>query len=192
MPNRLNEEIAGFWPRLAAYLLDLLLLCALLSAVRIPAFFIRIFNGDSVIFNNILFKYNYVNVLCYLAAVAYFVLLTYFTGATLGKRAMRLRVVSAADDRLRFLTVLYRETVGRYLSSILFIGYIVLAADKEKRGFHDMLCDTRVVYMYSTRGGQRQAPLVQGPLMQPLNAQEPGITAQETIDNNDITEGEQP
>ena len=45
------------------------------------------------------------------------------------------------------LNVVYRETVGRFLCSLpVNIGYIVAGIDSEKRGFHDMLCDTRVVY----------------------------------------------
>ena len=61
---------------------------------------------------------------------------------------MNLRVVPAdRNEKLSFVDVLYRETVGRFLCGIsIWIGYIIVGIDKEKRGFHDMLCDTRVVY----------------------------------------------
>ena len=41
---------------------------------------------------------------------------------------------------------LVRGTTGRLLSAFLCIGYIAVAVDRQHRGFHDMLCDTRVVY----------------------------------------------
>ena len=60
---------------------------------------------------------------------------------------MNLRVVSAHHKKLTFLNVLYRETIGRFLSNfILGIGYILIGIDKEKRGLHDILSDTRVIY----------------------------------------------
>ena len=84
----------------------------------------------------------------YVFHVLYFILCTYLTGTTLGKRAMNLRVVSADwGQRLSLLDVVYRETVGRFLCSLsIGIGYIIVGFDGEKRGIHDMLCDTRVIY----------------------------------------------
>ena len=76
---------------------------------------------------------------------AYFVLLTGFTGMTAGKRLFRIKVMDRAGARAGWWSVIYRETIGRYLSSLLGIGYIVLAFDRRHRGFHDMLADTRVV-----------------------------------------------
>jgi uncharacterized RDD family membrane protein YckC len=59
---------------------------------------------------------------------------------------MGIRVIST-EGELTFLNVCYRETIGRYFSTvILYVGYIVVGVDSQKRGIHDMLCDTRVVY----------------------------------------------
>ena len=72
---------------------------------------------------------------------------TYHTGTTLGKKALNLRVVRVDDERLTLLTVIYRETIGRFLCAlILCVGYLLIGVDKEKRGLHDILCDTRVIY----------------------------------------------
>ena len=60
---------------------------------------------------------------------------------------MGLQVVRAEDGgKLSFWTTLYRETIGRYLSGILCIGYLLIAVDGEKRSLHDRICDTLVVY----------------------------------------------
>jgi uncharacterized RDD family membrane protein YckC len=73
--------------------------------------------------------------------------MTYFCGATLGKKLLNLKVCKANDEKLSLFTVVYRESIGRYLSGlILFIGYILILVDSRKRGLHDILSDTLVVY----------------------------------------------
>lgn len=95
---------------------------------------------------NILFSYTLKDIILYVLQVVYFILFTYCTGTTPGKRLMNLRVISA-ERKLSFVDVLYRETIGRFLCSFsVGIGYIVAGLDREKRGIHDMLCDTRVIY----------------------------------------------
>ena len=137
------DNRAGFWPRLAAYLLDRLILCSVLLLVRIPSLFISGGFYSQAVF----FSFTAMDILRWALISAYFVILTAFGGATLGKKAMGLRVVQLDDGRRpTFLTVLYRETVGRYLSGILYIGYILIAAGDEKQALHDRICDTLVVY----------------------------------------------
>lgn len=137
---------AGFFVRASAFIIDLLLTGLVTSFIRIIAFFIRIATGAKL--TNILFNYDVVDIICYIISAAYFVLFTGFTGSTIGKKAMKLQVVKKDGGPLSFFDALYRETIGRYLTSILFVGYIVAACDPEKRGFHDMLADTRVVYAF--------------------------------------------
>ena len=104
--------------------------------------------SGTILGGNVLFHYSLKDIVLYIFKVMYFILLTWCTGTTVGKRLMNLRVVPAdRSQKLTFVDVLYRETVGRFLCGIsIWIGYIVIGVDKEKRGFHDMLCDTRVVY----------------------------------------------
>lgn len=101
--------------------------------------------GLSGLKENFLFQYSFVDVVGYLGQAAYFVLMTWINHATLGKMLMRLEVVTEGKD-WTFGNVLYRETVGRFLSSILMVGYLVVLGQSKKQGFHDMLCDTVVVY----------------------------------------------
>ena len=45
--------------------------------------------------------------------------------------------------------VIYRETIGRFLSGlILCAGYFMIGLQKEKCGLHDLMSDTRVVYCH--------------------------------------------
>lgn len=146
--SQAEYEYAGFWVRFAAYLIDSVIVFAALLVVRlVMSGFMAAVKG-TVLGGNILFQYNLKDIVLYAAEAFYFILCTYYTGTTLGKKAMNLRVIRAdGEERLGLLTVVYRETVGRFLSSVIMgIGYLMIGIDKEKRGIHDILCDTRVIY----------------------------------------------
>ena len=67
-------------------------------------------------------------------------------GQTLGKKMLGLRVVhDKKDSPLSYWQVIFRETIGKILSSILFIGYLIVPFNRKKKGFHDYLGATRVV-----------------------------------------------
>lgn len=85
--------------------------------------------------------------LMYIPHAVYFVLCTYFTGTTVGKRIMNLRVVNKdGTPQLSLGNVIYRETVGRFLCKMsIGIGYLIAGFEPEKRGLHDILCDTQVI-----------------------------------------------
>lgn len=67
-------------------------------------------------------------------------------GATLGKMACKIKVVTADGGK-----VSYPRAFGRYFAKILsqmicFIGYLMAVFDKEEhRSLHDRMCNTRVV-----------------------------------------------
>ncbi len=133
---------AGFFPRLAAFVLDMLLAGGLALSLTLPLRFVSFANTA------FLFDYSLLDVAKFLLIAVYFVLFTHFFGSTPGKLLLRLRVISlrSAGGKVSFFDALYRETVGRFISSLLCIGYIVVAFDSRHRGFHDMLCDTAVIY----------------------------------------------
>jgi uncharacterized RDD family membrane protein YckC len=66
-------------------------------------------------------------------------------GATLGKLACKIRVVTGEGG-----TVSYGRAFGRYFAKLLsglmcMVGYIMAFFDEEKRALHDRICNTRVV-----------------------------------------------
>lgn len=137
---------AGFLPRLIAFAIDNLLIAIVLSFVKIPLGIATLINGASILTKPVLFEFSTLDIIFYLLGVLYFVVATYNTGTTFGKWLLKLKVVSSNNTKPSFLDLVYRETIGRYLSSIIFIGYIIIPFDSEKRGLHDHLCNTRVVY----------------------------------------------
>lgn len=146
--NNSQAAYAGFWVRAAAYIIDSVIVFSGLLIVRLLMSGVMALAEGTYLAGNILFSYTLKDIVLYIAQVLYFVLCTYFTGTTLGKRAMNLRVVSAGEqEKLTMLNVIYRETVGRFLSGIILeVGYIIAGIDPQKRALHDILCDTRVVY----------------------------------------------
>jgi uncharacterized RDD family membrane protein YckC len=87
-----------------------------------------------------------VNLLSLAVAWLYFALMeSSERGATVGKMAMGLRVVTNDGKRLSFM-----NATGRYfakiLSAIIFcIGFIMIAFTDRKRGLHDMIANTLVI-----------------------------------------------
>ncbi|MDF7800631.1 RDD family protein [Pontiellaceae bacterium B1224] len=67
-------------------------------------------------------------------------------GATLGKKAVGVKVVMSDGTPIS-----YGRAVGRYFAYmlsglIMYIGYIMAGFDSEKRALHDHMCNTRVIY----------------------------------------------
>ena len=152
---------AGFFVRLAAFFLDMLLVgLVLLLLVRLPLLPLSLSAPDNWFMRDLLFQFSLYDMLLYVAAAAYFIVTTYSSGQTVGKRLMNLQVVSTNGEPLTLFNVIYRETIGRYLSSLLFLGYLMIGVTQEKRGLHDILADTGVVYACKvpTVGPQQTVP----------------------------------
>lgn len=193
MQNNENKEkdiYAGFFVRLFAYIIDSFVIAFTLAMPNLIIFFLGLGNNDNFFLRSILFNFSLWDIIQYLLTTAYFVLFTYFSGSTLGKMALRIKVVPNKEEKLSFFDVLFRETIGKYLAAlILNLGYLLICVDKEKRGLHDILADTRVIYTckfkvfqevkyYNTpiqpvqpMNPQYQQPMNQGMPIQPLNPQ---------------------
>ena len=145
--NKEDILYAGFFVRLAAYIIDCIIVGIALLVIRIPKFIIYLMNPNVFLIKPMLFEFSIFDIVIYLLGLTYFILMTYYYGGTLGKKLFRLKVCNNADEKLSLFTIIYRESIGRYLSGlILFIGYIMIGFDSKKRALHDMLSDTLVVY----------------------------------------------
>lgn len=114
-----NLEYAGFWVRMAAYMIDSVVVFAGLLIVRLIFAGISLAGGGAITGTDILFHYSLKDIVLYALKVLYFIAFTYLTGTTLGKKAMNLRVVSKnPEEKLTLFNVVYRETVGRFLCSL--------------------------------------------------------------------------
>lgn len=143
-----NINYVGFPVRLVAYIIDLIIIAIGLSIIKTPMFFMSITSPDLFIFKSILFKFSLIDIILYLLSVAYFVITQYYLSGTLGKKIMKIKLASIEYSSKidTIINLIYRETIGRYLSSLLFVGYLLIFSNDKKQGLHDMLCDTVVVY----------------------------------------------
>ena len=78
--------------------------------------------------------------------VGYYIGTTAYWGSTPGKRVMGIVVVGSGDDPPHLFQVVVRETLGKALSLIFWVGFLMVAGSK-KRGLHDFLAGTRVVHL---------------------------------------------
>ena len=129
----------GFWIRVVAYLIDGILLTIVYGVVS-RLLGIDLFESDWKHYDPI------ANLVSLAIGWLYFALLeSSERGATVGKMAMGLRVVTSDGQRLSFL-----NATGRYFAKILsvlilFIGLIMVAFTDKKRGLHDMIAGTLVI-----------------------------------------------
>jgi uncharacterized RDD family membrane protein YckC len=135
-----NYLPAGFWIRFWAYLVDLIVIGSVNRIVIYPLFgLMGLNNSDS-------FMFSPVSIATTIIFFAYFVLMTKYLEQTLGKMIFGIKVVSLKGDRLNWGTILFRELIGRYISKIIWIAYVVVAFTPKKQGLHDIFADTQVIH----------------------------------------------
>ena len=127
----------GFWIRLVAYIIVLSVVVGVLASIM----GLNIFDLES--------EASYDPTLNLISAVIswlYFALMeSSERGATLGKMALGLRVVSNDGQRLSFLNATGRYFAKILSAMILCIGFLMIAFTDRKRGLHDMIASTLVV-----------------------------------------------
>ena len=130
----------GFWLRFWAYSLDVIVVSSLNRLVVWPLF--RLF--DWPLERDGLFAP--ASVAAAVVFYAYFVLMTKAFGQTLGKMVFGLKVVDEQGGPLTWLTVLFREVIGKFISkTLLFVGFLFVAFSEKKKGMHDQFADTIVI-----------------------------------------------
>lgn len=143
----IKEEImytaksAGFWMRFWAFLLDLLVISAISGILITPIFKVMDLDVKATEW------YAPVVILSAVVYFAYFVLMTKFFAQTVGKMVFGLRVVKLNEEKLDWLTVVFREVVGRFISNtFLKIPYLIVIFAPKHQSVHDMIADTLVVH----------------------------------------------
>lgn len=130
---------AGFWSRAGALLIDILVTALWATPFR-SAF--RAVSSDPAILG----PFRLSGLVVLVAFWAYVVVTTATTGGTLGKHALRIRVVGTDLGRPDWQTVLFREVVGRVIvTASAGVGYVWAAFDPRKQGWHDKIADTMVL-----------------------------------------------
>ena len=148
-----GTEYMGFWIRVAAYVVDWILIYAA-SALIAALIGIPLIAGDAdttgtddiaVILEN--FNYSFLLLFCGVFTV-YGTLMTALRGQTLGKMLLRIQVVDAGGNVPPWPRAVARELLRGVISLALFplgLLYLWVALDTRKRGLHDYLGGSYVV-----------------------------------------------
>ncbi len=136
---------AGFWIRILAWFLDAIVMNIFSILFRLALGLSAIQTQESMASESAGQKIT-AGVLGLVIGIAYEVFFIGKYGATLGKMACRIKVVTADGGPVSYLRALGRWASKIVSAMILCIGYIMVGFDAEKRGLHDRMCDTRVIY----------------------------------------------
>jgi len=118
LPVMLTYPRAGFWERMGAAFLDLVLLC-------IPAMIV----GPFVL----------------IVALAYFAGMWAWKGTTIGGIVLKLQVVRYDGGPVNFLVALVRALAAAFSALVFLIGFFWIGWDRDKQGWHDKIAGTVVV-----------------------------------------------
>ncbi len=142
-------DYAGFWLRLAAVIIDVIILIAVMRVIfgfwgmatgagflGSPAAdpFIEVTGGTSLIGA----------VVWFLIVVAYFPCFWGWRGQTPGKTVMKIRITRFDGSHIGWSGAVMRF-LSYIISLISLIGIIWIAFDDRRQGFHDKIADTFVI-----------------------------------------------
>lgn len=141
---KITDRFAGFWMRFWAFLADLLIIFSINGILLSP---LRMINDGMDIYISIWTLHGIMGAIVF---YLYFLVLTKKLGQTMGKMIFGLRVIRADHQPLQWSDLIFREVITRFIYKTFFflnLLYLIVAFNKEKKGFHDMVGNTRVVHV---------------------------------------------
>ena len=123
-PEKLSYPKAGFWERMGAALLDVIIMIILGIIVA------RFLGRPPFVF---------------ITALVYFTAFWAWKGTTPGGVILKLQVVRADGGPLTFVVALVRALAAAVSIVVLFLGFLWITWDQDKEGWHDKIAGTQVV-----------------------------------------------
>lgn len=133
---------AGFWVRLGAFMIDLVLICI----ISVPIIVAIMRSSEWLAAGGYLIVGPYI-LLGVLGSIGlvYFPSFWTWRGQTPGKMALGIKIIRTDGNPISF-----GRAILRYLGYLVcflsvYIGFVVIAFQKQKRGVHDLIADTCVI-----------------------------------------------
>jgi uncharacterized RDD family membrane protein YckC len=126
VPEAWTLPRAGFWERMGAAFLDIILVGILCRLVGGPA-------------------------LGLLVILAYFAGMWAWKGTTVGGVVLKLKVVRLDGQPITFPVALVRGLAAAFSIVVMFVGFLWIAWDNDKQGWHDKIAGTAVVRLPNTQ-----------------------------------------
>ncbi len=146
---------SGFWVRLAAHIIDNIIVMFLSFFIGLP-FRIALVVVGEISHSDII--QGIAGILGVLISMAigwgYYIIMTHrFDGATVGKKAVGVKVVDENLTALSLKNIMIREIIGKFISGlILGFGYLMIGFTRKKQGLHDYIAHSCVVYANPEKG----------------------------------------
>jgi uncharacterized RDD family membrane protein YckC len=128
VPEALAHPRAGFFERMGAAFLDIVIVSILVGVV-----------------NNVGFGFFHRPPFGLLVALAYFAGMWAWKSTTVGGIILNLKVVRLDNQPVTFVVALVRGLAAALSVIVLFLGFLWIAWDKDKQGWHDRIAGTVVV-----------------------------------------------
>jgi uncharacterized RDD family membrane protein YckC len=165
---------AGFISRFAAWLVDQLVLVVAFAVLGMFVQLVVTFSGRNIpalssdklaaLFGTAWFAF--------MASAIYMALFWYLFGSTLGQLLFGLRVVRSDGSRFLSLPQVVVRVLGFYLSmAVFFLGFLWILIDSGRRGWHDKLARTKVVYTFDAPAVDEMPDLL--PVMSRMRRSQP-------------------
>jgi uncharacterized RDD family membrane protein YckC len=140
-PPPSEPRYAGFWLRLGAFFIDTLIVSVVVGIILLAIFgrsYLQLSAEGKTLWADVLFQ----GVLPAIAAILFW----RFRGATPGKMLLSAKIVDANT----FGPPSTGKLIGRYFAYLvsivpMFLGFLWIAFDKRKQGWHDKLAGTVVI-----------------------------------------------
>lgn len=139
-PGQLQGVPAGFWVRLLAWLIDSVLLIAvqLLLLTLMPGVSVESYYSDESL-------WTWPDTIMVVVGAVYYTVGVSVYSTTIGKRALGIYVLRRDGTKVSGLRAFGRHLATGLSALLLFVGYLMIAFSRDKRGLHDHICDTVVV-----------------------------------------------
>lgn len=160
-PKTLQGEYAGFISRFLAFMIDVLVVVAIVTIVGITFDIITRFFGLQQLIDDLMAREGILAETLRLAAlfgsvavinVGYFILMWNVTGGqSVGKVLIGLRIVPLDGSRMSFLRSTVRYIAFIASAMVLFIGLLWVLISDRRQGWHDKIARTCVIYDWPAR-----------------------------------------
>lgn len=150
------SQYAGFWSRFLAVLIDGIIL----GVVNVLLGSILGTTGLNKSNENLWLG----QLLSFALSVGYYVYYQAKAGQTIGKRTMKIKVVTASGTTPSMMTFFLREIIGKIISALVFcLGYLWMLWDPRKQTWHDKIASTFVIKVGNQPAPSQPAPVPSGP-----------------------------
>jgi uncharacterized RDD family membrane protein YckC len=133
-----SPDYAGFWQRAAAFVIDWLIAIVIVVPVMVLVFGVREVSLDPT-------EHSW-DLLAFLAVAGAVIGFWRYCGATPGKIALGVRIVDARTGGTPGILQLIVRFLAYLLSALpLYLGFLWVALDRRKQGWHDKIARTIVI-----------------------------------------------